>query len=189
MKKLTTIIMALVLIFLLTACAVPETAPNETDVPFTVTEAFPEENISPDTEVFAPATESAYQQITSVAITLDNWEEYFELRQTEQVYLSESCNVINRVFGYGVFLKEEFLPLVALGSDVSFELQYEVVWKRVLGDVTGNSYLIQNISNEFNQKSQTASLTDFRNDLSISEESDFYGQVAAEFAFDSEFSA
>lgn len=183
MMKHKMLVMALLLVFLLTGCAAPESTPGETEILFTATEAPPAA-----TET-APVTEPAPQIITPVEITLDNWQEYFELRQTEQVYMNESCAVSNRVFGYGVFLKDEFVPLLAPGSDVSFELQYELVWRRVMGDLNGNSYLIQDINNEHTLKTQTAGMTDFRGDPSISEESDFYNRVAVEFAFDSEFGA
>lgn len=196
MKKQKTIIIALILVFLLTACAAPETAPTETEVLFTATETSPAETeiqlsapetVPPETE--APATEPAPQEIIPVEITLDNWQDYFELRQTEQISVSESCGVTNRVFGYGIFLKEEFLPQLAPGSDVSFELQYEVAWKRILGDVNSDSYMIIGSVNETLPKTQTASLADFRGNAEIPEESDFYGQVAVEFAYDSEFGA
>lgn len=209
MKKQTAII-AFMLVFLLAACGTPETAPSETEVLFTATETSPAETeiqisatgtvpletetqhatetIPQETET-QPATEPAPQTIVPVEITLDNWQEYFELRQTEQVYVSESCGVTNRVFGYGVFLKEEFLPLLAPGSDISFELQYEVVWKRVMGDLTGDSYMIIGSVNEVHPKTQLAQMTDFRENAEIPEDSDFYGQVAVEFAYDSEFGA
>jgi len=196
MKKRTTIIIALMLVFLLTACAVPEATPGETEVLFTATETSPAESeiqisatepTPPETET--PAAQPAPQEVIPVEITLDNWQDYFELRQTEQIYVSESCGVINRIFGYGVFLKEEFLPLLASESNVSFELQYEVAWKRVMGDLTGDSYMIIGSVNEVLPKTQTALLADFRENAEIPEESDFYGQVAAEFAYDSEFGA
>lgn len=194
MKKQNAIIMALLLVFLLTACAVQSPAPTEADVLFTATETSPAETdiqISA-TETEAPTeapTEPPLPEATPVEISLENWENYFELRQTEQVYVSESCGVTNRVFGYGIFLKEEFLPLLAPDSDVSFELQYDVAWKRVLGDVTSDSYMIIGSVNEVHPKTQTASLTDFRSNPEIPEESDFFGQVAVEYAYDSEFGA
>ena len=193
MKKQTTIIIALLLVFLLTACAVQAPAPTEADVLFNATETSPAETEAP-TEALTEApteapTEPPLPEIIPVEISLENWENYFELRQTEQVYVSESCGVTNRVFGYGIFLKEEFLPLLAPGSDVSFELQYDVAWKRVLGDVTSDSYMIIGSVNEVHPKTQTASLSDFRGNPEIPEESDFFGQVAVEYAYDSEFGA
>ena len=198
MKKQNVIIMALLLVFLLTACAVQSPTPTEADILFNATETSPTETeiqISA-TETEAPTeasteapTEPPLPEVIPVEITLENWENYFELRQTEQVYVSESCGVTNRVFGYGIFLKEEFLPLLAPDSDVSFELQYDVAWKRVLGDVTSDSYMIIGSVNEVHPKTQTASLTDFRGNEEIPEESDFYKQVAVEYAYDSEFGA
>lgn len=185
MKKQITIIMALMLIFLLTACAAAEPTPSETEILVTATETVPAESatVPPETETSVP------QKIVPVEITLDNWQEYFELRQTEQVYVSQTCAVTNRVFGYGVFLKEEFLPLLAPDSDVSFELQYDVVWKRVMGDLASDSYAVIGSLTEAIPKTQVARLADFRENAEVPEDSDFYGQAAAEFAFDSEFGA
>lgn len=175
MKENKYIFWILALALMLTACAVPESAPGATVPGEVVVETVPLETVPPDP--------------VAVEITMENWEEYFELRSTEQVYLNDSCSVINRVFGYGVFLKEEYADRLAEGSDVSFELEYDVVWRRVMGDLTGDSYLIQSPMAEINRQTQTAGLTDFRGKTDISEESDFYNSIAVEFEFDSEFGA
>jgi len=174
MRKSKYMILFLALVLALTACAVPETAP---------TEMINEETV-------IPATEAAEQkEPIALEITMDNWEEYFELRSTEQVYINDSCAVTNRVFGYGVFLKEEYADRLAEDSDVSFELEYSVVWRRIMGDLTGDSYLVQDAMADSGRSTQLAQLTDFRGRPEVPEESDFYGTVAAEFAYDSEFGA
>lgn len=165
-------IFPLLLLLLLAACATAGSAP-----------ALPPEGTE-DWAATAPV-----QEPVAVQITMDNWQEYFELRETEQVYQSESCDVINRVFGYGVFLKDAYTDRLAEGSDVAFELEYNLVWRRVLGDLAGDSYSIHHATSDEQKKTQQAQLVDFRGRTDISEESDFFGSVAVEFAFDSEFSA
>ena len=169
-----------IMLLILSGCAVREGTPTEAPVAAVVTEA--------PTVVPTEAPTEPPQPV-AIEITLENWEEYFELRETEQVYISESCSVINRVFGYGVFLKEEYADRFANESDVSFDLEYNVAWARVMGDLTADNYLITGSQSNEERKTQSAVLTDFRLADNMSEESDFYNQVAAEFAFDSEFGA
>ena len=183
MKRINIFILLLAAVLILTGCGVQE--PVATQPPaIAVTEAPTPVTTQPPTE--AP-TEAP--QPVPVAITMENWEEYFELRDTEQVHISESCSVINRIFGYGVFLKEEYVDRLAEGSDVSFELEYNLVWRRVMGDLTGDSYMLQSAQTDPDRKTQTAQLTDFRGNPAVAEESDFYNSVAVEFAFDAEFGA
>ena len=183
MKRINIFVMLLAAVLILTGCGMQE--PVATQPPaIAVTEAPTQMPTQPPTD--AP-TEAP--QPVPVEITMENWEEYFELRDTEQVHISESCSVINRVFGYGVFLKEEYVDRLAEGSDVSFELEYNLVWRRVMGDLTGDSYMLQSAQTDPDRKTQTAQLTDFRGNPAVAEESDFYNSVAVEFEFDAEFGA
>lgn len=183
MKRINIFVLLLAAVLILTGCGIQE--PVATQPPaIAVTEAPTQMPTQPPTD--AP-TEAP--QPVPVEITMENWEEYFELRETEQVHISESCSVINRIFGYGVFLKEEYVDRLAEGSDVSFELEYNLVWRRVMGDLTGDSYMLQSAQTDPDRKTQTAQLTDFRGNPAVAEESDFYNSVAVEFAFDAEFGA
>lgn len=173
MKKVMIMLLALAMLLSMAACAAPETSPSE----------------SVTIPIVAETEAPRKPEPAAVEITMDNWQDYFELRDTEQVYINDACSVVNRVFGYGVFLKEEYVPRLAEGSDVSFELEYKVVWRRVMGDLNGDSYLIQGALADSDRKTQTAKLTDFRGRTDIAEDSDFYNSVAVEFAFDSEFGA
>ena len=184
MKKINIFTLLLIMLLILSGCAVREGTPTEAPAAAVVTEA---PTVAP-TEVPTEAPTEPPQPV-AIEITLENWEEYFELRETEQVYISESCSVINRVFGYGVFLKEEYADRFVNESDVSFDLEYNVAWARVMGDLTADNYLIMGAQSNEERKMQTAGLTDFRLADNMSEESDFYNQIAAEFAFDSEFGA
>lgn len=183
MKRIHIFILLLTALLILSGCAVQE--PVATQAPAAaVTEAPTRMPTEPSAE-----TPTEAPQPVPVEITMENWEEYFELRETEQVYISETCSVINRVFGYGVFLKEEYTDRFAEGSQVAFDLEYNLAWTRVMGDLTADNYLMMGTQTDGERKMLTAGLTDYRIADNMSEESDFYGQVAAEFAFDSEFSA
>ena len=183
MKRINIFVLLLAAVLILTGCGMQE--PVATQPPaIAVTEAPTQMPTQPPTD--AP-TEAP--QPVPVEITMENWEEYFVLRETEQVHISESCSVINRIFGYGVFLKEEYVDRLAEGSDVSFELEYNLVWRRVMGDLTGDSYMLQSAQTDPDRKTQTAQLTDFRGNPAVAEESDFYNSVAVEFEFDAEFGA
>ena len=184
MKRINIFALMLSMVLILTGCGTDRPAATEAPAAAVVTEAPTEAPTLPPTEL--PAELPLPEEIT---ITLENWQEFFELRETEQVYICPTCAVTNRVFGYGVFLKEEYADRFAEGSQVSFELEYNVAWARVMGDLTADNYLITGTQSDSNRKLQTAQLSDFRLMENMSEESDFYGQVAAEFAFDSEFGA
>lgn len=191
MKRINIFILLLAVLLIVSGCGVQEPVPTQAPA-LAATEAPTQVPTEPPTEAptelpTEPPTEAP--QPVPVEITMENWEEYFELRETEQVYISETCAVINRVFGYGVFLKEEYADRFAEGSDVAFDLEYNLAWTRVMGDLTADNYLMMGSQTDGVRKMQTAGLTDFRIVDNMSEESDFYNQVAAEFAFDSEFSA
>lgn len=192
MKRINIFALLLATALILTGCGMNPPAATEAPAAAVVTEAPTEAPTLPPTE---PPTEpptlppTEPPQPEEIAITLENWQEYFEMRETEQVYISETCSVTNRVFGYGVFLKEEYADRFAEGSQVSFELEYNVAWARVMGDLTADNYMIMGTQSNPDRKLQSAQLSDFRLVENMSEESDFYGQVAAEFAFDSEFGA
>ena len=180
MKRINIFALLLATALILTGCGMNPPVATEAPAAAVVTEAPTEAPTLPPTEPPLP------EEIT---ITLENWQEFFELRETEQVYISETCAVTNRVFGYGVFLKEEYADRFAEGSQVSFELEYNVAWARVMGDLTADNYMIMGAQSNPDRKLQSAQLSDFRLVENMSEESDFYGQVAAEFAYDSEFGA
>ena len=187
MKRINIFALLLAMALVLTGCGTDQ--PAATEAPAAVVTEAP--TLPPAEPPAEPPTEPPTElpQPVEITITEENWQEFFELRETEQVYVSQTCAVINRVFGYGVFLKEAYADRFAEGSRVSFELEYNVAWARVMGDLTADNYLITGTQSDLARKTQTAELADFRLVDNMSEESDFYGQVAAEFAFDSEFGA
>jgi len=184
MKRMNLFILLLAVLLSVSGCGVQEPAPTQAPEVSVVTEIPTEAPTEAPTEL---PTEPPQPEV--ITITMENWEEYFELRETEQVHISETCAVINRIFGYGVFLKEEYADRFAEGSEVSFDLEYNLAWARIMGDLTADNYLLMGTQTDGVRKTLTAGLTDFRLADNISEESDFYNQVAVEFQFDSEFGA
>lgn len=62
----------------------------------------------------------------TVAITMDNWSTYFELRETFEEYLGLFGEYSYRAPAYAMFLKDEFCELLTEGgADVDFEISYD----------------------------------------------------------------
>lgn len=78
--------------------------------------------------------EAEYEALApySVEITMDNWEEYFELRQVKNIGVNEFGEVTYSAPGYGVFLKEEYYDLLKEPS-VDFEVTYDEACFQVTG--------------------------------------------------------
>lgn len=169
MKQRIAFVLSLMLIFSLTGCG--------SEVPAgTVTE-------------FTQPSAEIVQEIT---ITTDNWQEYFEQREAQRVQVNAQGSIIMREFGYGVFLKEEYVSQLAEENpvDVSFDMQADSVRYQVYGDLTTNNFIVRDdtIHNE-GTVTLTAPVEDLRGNIRIQEDSDFHNAVAAFFTVDGEFSA
>lgn len=58
-----------------------------------------------------------------VAITMDNWQEYFEIRPYEEFNYNDFGDLVYMRTGYAFYLKAEYLPLLREnGADVSFRV-------------------------------------------------------------------
>lgn len=71
-----------------------------------------------------------------IEITMENWEEYFELREANNVYINQFGDTESNLPGYGIFLKEELYDRVKNTYDainVDFEITYDEVCCKVLG--------------------------------------------------------
>ena len=80
---------------------------------------------------------------------MDNWQEYFELRETEQTNVNGFGEVDYRQIGYGVFLKDEYitqLPRDYVDLEISFELQYDEALFKVNGDFLSGEYTLEEAS-------------------------------------------
>ena len=85
-------------------------------------------------------SEADYEQFVPdvIEITMDNYLEYFELRETIELYTNEFGEVENFYFGHGLFLKEEYIGRLASLQNVSFELEADQEFRTAeLDEVTG----------------------------------------------------
>ena len=108
MKK----ILALVLCLSLCACGGGNDAPETTETPTTTTSAT--------TETTAPAeTEPQYE---TIEITIDNWMEYFEIREDFAVEYNDFNEVIDGLnfYNYIFCLKEEYINRIS-SADIAVE--------------------------------------------------------------------
>ena len=74
-----------------------------------------------DYEVIGPRT---------VEITMDNWNDYFEIRETDDLYRNDFGEIDWKGFGFGVFLKDDVasrLKNTYDSVDVSFKAAYDEV--------------------------------------------------------------
>lgn len=126
-------------------------------------------------------------QLQEVEITMDNWQEYFELREAQRISVSDYGEIFNREFGHGVFLKEEYVNRLA-EFDVSFGMQADVVRYQVYGDLTTDNYVIRKdtLHNEGVQTLE-APVEDMRLNNKIGPGTDLDGAVAAYFTLSGEF--
>ena len=155
MKKYIAMTLALALCLALAACG--DAKPAETSAPVTV-----------------PA-ETAPAQLT-VTVTMDNWEDYFELRSTTDVYVDQSGKVQNWSFCYGVFLREEF---DFVSGNVNFEVEYRTEQHPFTGDrATGEFTLGEATGTSENPRATTFALEDSRRDPNTDPMSGFYDSVA-----------
>ena len=83
----------------------------------------------------------------TVEITLDNWQDYFEGRQAQDVGLDDKGDVNFREYGYGIFLKEEYIgSLDHTGIlDVSFDVEYDLVPYLLEGDLNSDDYTLTEV--------------------------------------------
>lgn len=64
----------------------------------------------------------------TVEISIDNWDTYFELRETFNGYRNEFGEYVYRMPTYGMFLKDEYCALLTEGgANVDFEISYDEV--------------------------------------------------------------
>lgn len=174
MKKQLALLLALMLVFSLTACGSP--APEA----------------APQIHAAASAIETTQPPVQEVVITTENWQDYFQQREAQWVQVNDSGDIVFREFGYGIFLKEEYAARLA-GDDpveVSFDMQVNSVRLQVYGDLTTNNFIVRDdIVHDEGTQVLTASVEDLRGNARIQPDSDFYNAVGAFFTVDGEFGA
>ena len=125
-------------------------------------------------------TEAASEQV--VEITMENWEQYFELKNAAEPVISEAGDLESWDFSYGVFLKEEYLDRFVSGQ-VDFEILFDTERRKAgIEEATGTYELGELIPGrlESDTRQKTFGLEDFRDRQGLSVMSDYYGSVAGQ---------
>jgi len=139
------------------------------------------------TEMVETVPETTAPVLRQIEITLDNWQEYFELREAQRITLTSTGEIYNREFGQGVFLKPEYVDMLA-EADVSFGLFADQVRYQVYGDITTDNYVIRKDTlHKEGEQILTERVQDFRTDEKIAENTDLHNAVAAWFTLSAEF--
>lgn len=127
-----------------------------------------------DCEVLGPQT---------IEITMDNWEDYFELRFTPFFYRDDFGDVEYAGFGYIVFLREEYVDKLYhdhSAMDVAFKLECDSGY-RYVSDPTQPDYVIGDVPpyHSSSVDTFTATLLDCRGSSYYVEGDAEYGAVCA----------
>lgn len=129
-----------------------------------------------------------------VEISMDNWQEYFEIRRADDVSFNSFGEPENRAACHGLFLKDEYAQMLAQdygeSVDISVEVQYDEAWFQPSGDfIRGNYELIPSDPPRWHSAPETG-LTDVASvydDRAWGEEEenkdDFTGTVAAHITY------
>jgi len=84
----------------------------------------------------------------TIEITPDNWQEYFEGKQAQDVGVDSEGHVDHRELLYGIFLKEEYLSRLdydACDGQVWFEIEYSYAPYLLEGDLQSDTYTLTEV--------------------------------------------
>ena len=119
----------------------------------------------------------------TVEITMENWEEYFELREIRLTYLNDFDEIDSIGFGYGIYLKEEYVEKLYTGYEavsVAFKMEYDWRYRRVTNP-TQDDYVIGGVAWTADHKISTSQVFDYRYSEYIGVEQPEYNAVCATF--------
>ena len=150
MKKMIAGVLALLLCFSAVGCAGAED-PNQTVAEFTST---------------------VTAQPLEAEITMDNWQEFFELRETRELVSYDSGDEWE--FGLGLFLKDGY---EFQSGQVNFEMEYRLE-QRAFSEKTGETGEPVENGHTPEPRAKSFALTDYRGNPGIEEDSPLYGAVA-----------
>ena len=90
-------------------------------------------------------SEADYEVIgpRSVEITMDNWNDYFEIRETDDQYRNAFGEIEWKGFGFGVFLKDDVASRLKNTYDsvnVSVKAAYDTVMYKATGTLEGGDF-------------------------------------------------
>lgn len=94
-----------------------------------------------DYELFAPEI---------IELTMDNWAEYFELRECFNLYTNDFGEMQSFSIGYGLFLKEEYIDRLENITDVSFEVEADRALYPVNVDEATGEYTLGESNSSYN---------------------------------------
>lgn len=135
----------------------------------------------------------------TVTLNMDNWSEYFELREAVQVQLNQFGEVQYASNGYGIFLKDEYVDKMHYNSlypnGIDFQMSYDEAC--FMAPVSSVEEAIKTIyyKSELKQvdlpirmdsftesgKIATASISDWKNLDNCGEMSSYYCKIAGDF--------
>ena len=124
----------------------------------------------------------------TIEITMENWEDYFYHKPAQDVGADENGVINHREMGYGIFLKEEFIPRInyeAGGYDLCFYVEYVYTPYLVEGELDSDSYsltpTLMPVELEYLEGTQFAMeyVSDRGSQLWQTEDSDLSGAVCA----------
>lgn len=121
----------------------------------------------------------------TVEITMENWEEYFELREIRLTYLNDFDEIDSIGFGYGIYLKEEYVEKLYTGYEavsVAFKMEYDWCSRRVTNP-TQDDYVMGNVVWTPEHESSTSQVFDYRYSEYIGVEQPEYNAVCATFGY------
>lgn len=121
----------------------------------------------------------------TIPITLENWEQYFELRPVRQFQFDEAGQIAALGFGYGIYLREEYLSRVFPDPNgyvtLSFTMEYDLAY-RYVQNPTDENYSIGGLAVSPMGSSSTETIRNHLNDNSIPTGDARRGAVCALFA-------
>lgn len=123
----------------------------------------------------------------TVEITMENWEEYFELREIRLTYLNDFGEIDYVGFGYGIYLKEEYVEKLYTGYEavsVAFKMEYDWCNRRVTNPAQ-DDYVMGNVVWTPEHESSTSQVYDHRDYEHIGVGQPEYNAVCATFGYTS----
>lgn len=112
-----------------------------------------------------------------IEITLDNWQNYFEIRPANRTECDAFGTIIHYVYGYAFFLKDEYMDRVASISDIAFKVNAAFEYRQVEWDT---QQLIEGGKiGETEVAEVVATIADYRDNTISQGHSDLDGYIAA----------
>lgn len=132
-------------------------------------------------------TEADYEEVgpREVEITMENWEQYFELKHVRSLLYDQFGEPTAAAFNYAIYLKEEYVEKLAGGDqglhDLVFKLEFDQT-HRYVTNVTSDDYVVGDIQFSNESQTNTATIHDYRGNSSMSTRGVLAESVCGEFS-------